>query len=366
LTQGEVGQEVDFLGSALQISGTVTGAVDASVSDSQARDAAAQLQTILIPLQFDLDLINPGLTVTESATLGSTLKYRGVREGIIQGRLSQPPEYIPIIVEASLIDLVEEQDTANALSLYISQVVREFTTLSFIGLLGLLLIPEAVQHPIRTLRRQPWTSLGVGLLTFILSFPIVLIILILSLMLIVLFALLRLDGVIVAAGIVLGLVNIGGTSLFYFVALYASRVVMGIALGRLIVSRFSPINTPYAWFISMLLGIALLAVFVSLPQPIGLTLNALALFLGLGAILTVLQAELRDWRDQATQAAPVYYPTGYSSGVVTVSLPSPSSSSTAKPNKPTKLPPPMLEERVNPPGMDNLPDGFSFDWWYKD
>ncbi|HEX2621254.1 MAG TPA: hypothetical protein VHL11_13935, partial [Phototrophicaceae bacterium] len=263
---------------------------------------------------------------------------------IIKGSIKESVEYIPIISGTSLLNPVESQDAATAFSQYLNQAFREFTTLGLIGLVALILIPQVIQRPIRTLRRQPLTSLGVGLLTFILSFPVVLIILFLSLILILLLGLLRLDGVIVAGGIILGIVNIGGTSLFYFVAIFISRMIMAIALGRFLLHRSMPLNTPRAWFFSLGVGVLSLALVASLPG-IGWVINAFAVFLGLGAILTVAQAELRSLRDYSVSTSAVYY--------------TPDESTTIT------MPPPMLEERVKEPGMENLPEGFDIDWFQQ-
>jgi hypothetical protein len=341
VVEGNVEQDVDFWGSALQIHGTVTGDVDASVGDAESQDVASQLETLLLPLQFDVNVVNPGLVVTENSRVDGQLTYRAVSPGTIDGEMGQTPQYVVIPTNNSLIEMVEGDNTLNAIGYYLAQVIREFTTLGLIGLLGLIVIPEVIQRPIRTVRRQPLTSVGVGLLTFILSFPIVLIVLFLSLIVILILSLLRLDGVIVASGIILGIVNIGGTSVFYFIAIFVSRMIMAVAVGRLVVSRFVPINTTRSWFYSLAIGAAILAVIASLPA-VGWIFNALALFLGLGAILTVIQSELRDMRDESLNTAPVYY-TDDTPMTVT-------------------MPPPMLEERVSTPGTDNLPEGFSFEW----
>lgn len=346
VVNGDVGQNVDFWGSALRIAGDIGGNVDASVGDSQSQDVASQLQTLLLPLQFDVHLVNPGLIVSENSTINGSLSYQAASSAELNGTINDGVSYIPVITSTSLLDLAEQQDAATAFNQYLTQAFREFTTLGLIGLIGMILIPEVVQRPIRTLRRQPITSLGVGLLTFILSFPVVLIVLFLSLMVILLLALLRLDGVIVAGGIILGIFNIGGTSLFYFVAIFISRMVLAVALGRFLVHRIMRINTPRSWFISLGVGVLLLALIASLPV-IGWVFNAFAVFLGLGAILTVTQAEIRAFRDLSFNAAPpVYYP---DTDVTTITMP-----------------PPMLEERVKSPGMDNLPDGFDFTWLQND
>jgi hypothetical protein len=350
---GTVEREIDFWGSALRISGTVSGDVTASVGNSQSPDVASQLETLLLPLQFEVDVVNPGLILTETGAIDGLLTYQGTTQGRFDGTLQQPATYIPTITNDALLDLVEEDNAWTALGFYLQQVIREFTTLGLIGLLGLLIIPEIVQRPIRALRRQPMTSLGVGLLTFILSFPVVVIVLLFSLIIIIVLGLLRLDGVTVAGGILLGIVNIGGTSLFYFVAIFVSRMILAIALGRVLVARVGSVSTARSWFVSLLVGVTLLALLGSLPT-IGWVINAVALFLGLGAILTVIQGEMRALRDNVAHTAPVYYAEGESDATADETAIS------------VTMPPPMLEARVPEPGMDNLPPGFTLDWLNRD
>lgn len=342
-TEGEVGQAVEFWGSTLQIDGRVGGNVDVSVGDSQSEDVASQLETLLIPLQFNLELINPGLIVSENAQISGNLIYRSQSPGQVDGQVSGERTYIAITSDPTLIELVEEDDPLSAFQIYLDQVIREVTTLGLLGLIGLLLVPQQIQRLIRTLRYQPLASVGVGVPTFILSFPVWVIVFFLSLLLILIFSILRLDGVIIASGMILGLVNIGGTSLFYFVAIFVSRMIVAVALGRTIVRWFTLGTSARSWFISLVVGVVIFGVLVSLPV-VGWVFNALALFLGVGAIISVIQRELLRFREQSTSnlATRTYY---------AAELP------------PSLPPPPALSQQPRAPGMDNLPDGFNFDFW---
>ncbi len=356
---GNVTEGIEFWGSALKIAGEVAGNVDASVGDATSQNVASQLETFLLPLQLNIELIDPGLRVEEPASIGGVLTYRAPSQGEILAEMETPPVFIPNITNSAFLELMEQQDTQRAVGIYINQVIREFTTLGLLGLVSLVLIPGFVKRPIRAVRRQPISSFGVGLLSFILSFPIVLVVLILSLLVILILALLRLDGVIVAGGIILGIVNIGGTSLFYFIAIFISRMIMAVALGRLLVSGFMPLNTTRSWYISLGIGVFILALLASLPQ-VGWIVNALAIFFGLGAILTVIQAEFRTMGDESQRPAPVYYPTGTASTTASVLTAATPAATTVR------MPVPLLEERASNPGMDNLPPGFDFDWFVSD
>ncbi len=218
-----------------------------------------------------------------------------------------------------------------------------------IGLFGMLLAPHLMQTPIATLRQRPVSSLSVGMLSFILSFPIVLIMLLLSLLVLFILSLLQLDGVLIVAIIALSLVNVGGASVFYFVAIFIARVAMALAMGRIIVrTAIGDDGSQRIMYLSLGVGIVALAFLGSLPT-VGWIVNGVALFLGLGAILIVLQTQLRTFRE--TSPVPSRYPR-YAPDKP--ELP-------RSPEDARQFPPPILDDRPVAPGMDNLPEGF--EWW---
>ncbi len=350
LIDGEVGNEVNFWGSALAINGHINGDVYANVGDPSST-GASQLETLLLPLSLEVDFIDPGIIITRNSYIGGQLAYTSVVAGEIDGVVVGAVKYTPTTVGTMSIDL-EEPDLGRSLELYFSQVVREFTTLGFIGAVALFLMPNLLQRPILELERRPVSSVVAGLLSFIISFPIVLIVLLISILLIAILSLLRLEGVIVAGSILLMVVDIGGTSLFYFVAIFIGRVIVCLVIGRLIVRVV--INDqqlirkiPY---INLGIGVLVLSLIGSLPV-VGLIFNALALFLGLGAVLSVTVEQINVWR----QVSP---PTN---GTTTAAA-----AATSSPAYHQPAPPPLSQPLPPGPGMENLPEGFSFRWWDDD
>jgi hypothetical protein len=104
--------------------------------------------------------------------------------------------------------------------------------------------------------------------------------------------------------------------------------------------------------LSLFVGVAILAIVGSLPFPVGpFTLggivNAIVLALGLGAILILLQDRLRILRETPT--------TGRANGQPSVTMLPP------RAEEARAIPPPILDDVPQPPGMDNLPPGFK--WW---
>ena len=238
------------------------------------------------------------------------------------------------------MNLDEESNVAWVTS-YATVVVREFVTLGGIGLLALLLLPRALQAPLPTLRKRPLNSVGVGILTFILSIGVWVVILLLLLLMIALFLSLRLTDLVIVCVMAIGMLNIGGAGLFYFVAIYISRIIVCLAVGRVVVRlALGDDGTARMVYFNLGAGVLLLSILVFLPV-IGGAINALSLAFGLGAIfVTLTQIQPRDAAHRQPLAVRVQ-------------------------GQPRQIPPPPITERGSrKPGMDNLPEGF--EWWDDD
>jgi hypothetical protein len=330
-----VEREVTFWGSALTISGTVNGDVTATVGNP-ASTGVTELRTLFGFLPFPVELINPGLRVTETGMINGQLRYSGPVEGEIAVTLPRPPEYTPVTTQTDLIS--PEKSFVESLRDYLAQAVREIVSLALVGIVGLLVIPRTLQAPIYSLRVRPLPSLGVGLLMFIISFPVFFIVVpLIGGVLVLLLLLLQLGDLALIAGAIVLVLDLGGAGVFYFVAIFISRVIVCIALGRFFVRLlFGDRPERVMTFVSLLLGIVFLALIASIPY-IGFVINSLAAFFGLGAMLTLIQREI----DLAREA---------------VAIPEP-----LHPDQARQLPPPVIDDKPLGPGMDNLPEGFQ--WW---
>ena len=275
--------------------------------------------------------------MTESGAIKGQLRYSGPSEGEIAITLPHPAEYTPVTAQTGLI--TPENSLADNLREYLGAAIRELISLAFIGLSAVLLIPRVVQAPIYSLRVRPLTSFGIGLLTFIISISIFFIVIpLLGFVLVLLLLVFQLSDLAIIAGAIVLLLDLGGAGLFYFGAIFISRVIICIALGRFVV-RLLMGDRPerYMTFVSLLIGVTLLALLSTLPY-VGFVVNALAAFLGLGAMLNIVQTQLERAREA-------------------VELPEPT-----HPEQARQLPPPaIIEDKPRGPGMDNLPDGFR--WW---
>ncbi len=335
LVNGRVGREVSFWGSALMIDSIVAGDVTATVGDPSST-GVTELRTLFDFLPVDVALVDPGLRIGENGMVDGTLRYSGPVEGEIAVDLPNPPEFTPVIAQTDF-NLSTQTSLIDRLHDYAAGAVREFVSLLLVGVIGLLLMPRTLQTPIYSLRVRPLPSLGVGLLTFIISFPIFLIVVLLSVALMLVLSLFQLNDLALIGGLIVNVLNVGGAGLFFFTAIFISRVIVAIALGRLIV-RLLLGDRPerYMTYVSLLIGVVLVALGASLPY-VGWVFNALAAFLGLGAILLLVQRELDAARATIT--------------------PEPTHSEEAR----QLPPPPIVEDTPRSPGMENLPDGFH--WW---
>ncbi len=343
VVNGDVGGEVSFWGSALVINSAVGGDVDSAVGDSQST-GVSQVQTLIVPFGWDVELTNPGLVVGDKGVIGGHLKYSAVSEGTITGKVNGETVFTKVASQPDLNEIIlnENRDSVRLLA---GATIHEFAILVLIGVLGLVFLPRQFQVPLRTLQSRTLPSAGMGLLAFIISFPITIVMLILIVfVLIVPLVILQLDGLFVFlfSGTVLGAWG-GAASVFYFTAIFISRVVVGLFIGRIIVRAVMRDNgSQRIAFISLIVGSLLLSIVVSLPV-IGIIVSAITAFTGLGAILIVINNQLRALREEVPQSA------------LRVKAISPSHRSASR-----QYAPPMLQDGSGP-GMDNLPAGF--DWW---
>jgi hypothetical protein len=353
--RGNVDNEINFWGSTLIIDGDVLGNVYATVGDPDSD--SSQIETLLLPLKLDLNLENPGLIIGDKASILGNLEYWGPSVGEIStGAVTGETAF------TSTSDVLTTLDEPGAFNLYLDQFGREFTTLLVIGILALLTMNKLLQSPLGNLRVRPFASLAVGMLGFLLSFPIVMIVLLLSLTILGFFYLIGLQAVVVAVGIVLGLVNIAGISVFYFVAIFGARALVCLAFGRailrLVFGRNDLDEKRWLPFLALLIGVGLVSIVAALPV-IGILVNAMALFLGLGAILNVVIASFRRVRDAAPSPSPIWYTP--SPAILRERRSTTETGAIVDSNPPLFVPPPIEEQTKPPlPGAQNLPEGF--DW----
>ncbi|MBL8119750.1 MAG: polymer-forming cytoskeletal protein [Anaerolineae bacterium] len=344
ILNGDVDGEISFWGSALQIRNQVGGDVDAVVGDPQST-GVSQLQTLIVPFGWVVELVNPGLMVDTGGQIEGHLQYSAPTAGVIEGEVNGGTIFTQLVTQPDLGQIITNEDPSG-LRILLAQALREFAVLATVGLIGLTFLPRQFQAPLRSLQNRPLPSMGMGLLAFIISFPVMIVMLILIIFLVVVpLLLLQTDGLFIGlvSGTLIGVWG-GTTSIFYFTAIFISRAIISLLIGRVIVrTAIGDDGSQRIAFISFMVGVVLMAVLNSLPV-FGILVSALAAFLGLGAILTLINTQFRSYRDQVN--APL-------NRMIPMRVPARRDAALRHP--------PLLEDRPSAPGMDNLPEGF--EWW---
>ncbi|QPC84509.1 hypothetical protein G4Y79_09075 [Phototrophicus methaneseepsis] len=372
IVNGAVRDEINFWGSTLQIGGPVMGDVYATVGDPLSSNSS--VETILLPFNFDVTLADPGLTITDDGRVAGSLEYYAPAPGRINGSIDGTEKYVAP-APVALPTFEEPATIAN----YLRSAFQEGTSLFVVGVAAVLLAAGSLNAPLYRIRRRPFASLSVGLLTFIISFPVVLIFILLSLLLVIFLLLVNLDALAVLMTFVLSVVNIGGATVFYLTAIFVARALFALAIGRSLARIFWARNglhvNPYA---ALLMGVVILALLVTLPF-VGWIINAVSLFLGLGGILTVILERIQRVRGGEPEPEIRQYPV---SSAITRRHPQPGTEPKDEPRPeprpnligpfadPTPASASIENEPVEPfynlPGMANLPEGFDIRFFEED
>lgn len=352
LLDGAVNGEISYWGSAFALTSNVHGDVFAAVGNPAS--PATDLETLLLPLDIELSAVTPGLAIASSATIHGELEYVGPVEAEIGGAVQGSVTYHS--TTPAIIPIRPEHDLSR---LFLEQFKREIAELLTVGLLGTIIVPKQFRSPLSNLRKRPASSFVIGMLLFILSFPIALILILITAIIVLLLALLQLDGVLLVIGSLLTLIDLSVIGIFYFTAILVARAIFAIGIGQLLV-RIAAGGEAARQMprISLLAGVMLLASLASLPE-VGFLFNALALFMGLGAIAGAIADWLHSFRGNAysRQQATV----SNQSAPVSQSLSDRKVEETASRHSAALLPP-----SSQPVGFEDLPEGFDPDNFFSE
>jgi hypothetical protein len=331
ITSGSIGGDLRFTGAALDLSGAVSGQVDAVVG-SETGDAVR----LLLPLIIDRDPLRPGLRVRANAQIGELLTYAAPEEGdfaidlgdrVVFNRIAPQPEIV----------IVDDEDAARQLLGYLSQAARELALLVAVGALLLAFIPRLLSGWVDETRAHVPRTTFIGTGGFLIALPIWLLIGAVGIALGSGLSLIGLTAFGVSTALLTFTISLGGTAAFYFTAAFVARAVACIVIGALLFSpsigrgvRFEPRRM----WLQLLVGAVTVAMLSSLPI-VGWIINLLTVFLGVGTLITAFSERRR--------AVLIYYPPPPLAHVDTEAVP------------------PPIEDLTSVPGTDNLPPGFN--WW---
>lgn len=346
---GTTSGNVNYWGSALQIDGIVRGDVEATVGDSNSL-GLSQVQAIRIPFEWNVDLLPPGLSIGTSGQVEGNLRYTGIGQGEIAGQVTGRTEYVQTVLQPDLTAIITPEQQPG-LGTFLTQSLREFITLLVIGVIALFIVPRSYLSPARSLRQRPLRSFGAGLLSAVASLPALLLAILVALLIAFILAFVRLETLLMLWGIGASTVVVVAVIILYFLIFFVSRALACLWIGRWLVRvTIGDDNSRRVALIGQGVGCTLLALLSPVPW-VGLSVNVLAILFGLGAMALALRMWLEQLRGIRFNQ-PVR-PLDYDKLM-----------EIARKNPKRVPPPPLIELPIRPPGLDNLPPGFT--WWDDD
>ncbi len=348
VVRGDVRGSVSFNGSALIIGGRVAGNVYAHVGSGESSPTF-----IPFPFPFTVSFQTPGLAVRPDGVIGGNLTYTGARPGNINGQIGGTINFTLDQPRPDITQPVPEETVqpGDLVVRYLNATLTDVLTLLAAGVLVMIVAPAWIREPARLIPRQLAPSFGWGMILALLAVPVGLLVLLISVLIVVVLSVVTLGGF-TGMGLLLMLIvntlTIGG---FSFVILFVARLVFAYLFGSRLARRLTGMDDRLAYnLLSLLLGALFYALVVNVPLPvIGLLINGVAIFIGLGALALharqVYQRAFRPYPPPAPRPVPV---------------PSPALEALEALRGETPPPPPDSDEHPGP-GMTNLPPGFN--WW---
>jgi cytoskeletal protein CcmA (bactofilin family) len=290
LLAGDVTRDVLAGTGALELSGDFGRDVKAYV-DQNEETANSPSPNIYMQQNIPMTLpsVAPGLTVAEGAKIAGDLEYSSTYDlnfpaSAVGGQVTRvEPEVKEGQVQAA-------PTPAERTTKWVLDLLRTIVTLVLFGLLLGWLAPVFLRTASSKIQTQTWPSLGWGALAWAAFFFALLLIVIVMIAGGILFGVLTLRG---AMGAVIWL---GILSLFALIVLFAlatafvTKIVVGEALGKWILSKTNPSLAAHKFW-PMILGVTLIAIVIALFRfpllPLGFfgwLLNFAVVLFGLGAL----------------------------------------------------------------------------------
>ncbi len=336
LVAGAVGGDIDFAGEALIIEGVVAGRVDAEVGDSRRSADVPDLPF------YDLSFENPGLAILPGALVERDVSYRSVTQaeiapGTVQGRV----RFERVGGQPDITKVAQPDDAAQLMREYAATSLRDVLSLVILGAVALRLVPNAVRLSAVQVRRRTIPAVGWGLATFMLSIPLVIVVLVLGLIVVLLLYLIKLNSLTIMVGVGVLLVTGSMAGGFSFLLFFMGRVVVSYTIGQLIyryILRIAGQGDFRRWMGMLVVGAVLYALLTNMPVPaLGLILELITALAGVGAVAMYGRALFQDVRQRGPRLA------GVGAATATVTIPARAE---------------WAGESL-PPGLDNLPEGFT-------
>lgn len=285
---GEVISDVNVGGTALEISGTVGGNVNADVGDPG--PGFDSFPGFFSPPGAPA-IIRPGIRVSDEAQIGGEVRYSSsVRQ---DEAIDAAPE--GGVIYQTPVPSEREQARPPSIELqfgrWILERLRQFFTLMVFGALALWLIPILLERWTTQARNYPLPAAGWGLVTLLLGYA----------------GIAFIGMVILGIGVLLSVITLGGLSdtifgigfsslglaltILNFLVGYGSKLVVAYLAGKMILQSLAPQSADRKIW-PLLLGVSLYVLFRAIPI-VGWFIGVIVTLIGLGAIWLVFQQERR-------------------------------------------------------------------------
>jgi cytoskeletal protein CcmA (bactofilin family) len=283
LLQGTVGEDVNAAANGLELGGEVGANVDAEVDGEDGGPPP-----FLFAPQADLPTVDPGLTLTDSATVGGDLTYESSTEARIDPQAQIEGEVIGEERPA------EEEEDAYTFADAVFDHLRSFVALLLVGLILIWIAPNWVRRRAGTVLDRPVASLGWGVLGLVAFLALGVAILLATLVLAVILGLLTLGGL-VALIVVLGLLaEVVLVLAFWIFTNYLAQIVVSFLAGLLLVEAVRP-GGGSGRVLPLVVGLILYVILRAIPV-LGALVGLAVVLLGLGALFHWIWAKLRRGR----------------------------------------------------------------------
>ncbi len=291
LFAGDVAEDILVGANGLELHGLVGGDVKAEVGTA---DGAPPFNPFTgTPGMPAIPAVGAGLTLGPDAQIEGSLEYTSVSEFTIDiGKVSGGVQHTVPQIDPQTPSVVQE--VRNPIVDRLLDNLQRLVTLILLGLLVAWLIPTWFQRLGGKLETKPFPSLGWGTVIYF-GFPIAAMILFgVAILLGLFFAFIRLGGL---GGALIWLsigIIVAGFVLFVLALLYLTKLVVGYAVGKWILTKLSPAAAEKVIW-PLLLGVLIVVILIALPW-VGWLFNFVVTLLGLGTLWLLVQ-------DMGTQPA---------------------------------------------------------------
>jgi cytoskeletal protein CcmA (bactofilin family) len=264
IINGEIADDVVVTSSALKINGAVGGNVEATVNEA----GSAPPFTPNFP--GAVTMVAPGYRVGEEATIGG---------------------------EEDIETASRNVDLGETFSSYAWRILRgrlgEFIALLLVGGLLLWLWPGMVQSTTTAAQKKPLPSAGWGCIVT-LAFPILMVLGIIALIIAAVVIGLVTFGQLTGQVVSIGAVSIAWIAVvFNFILFTVTKVIVALAVGRLIMNRFALQMKPIWLSLSSLALGALIYQILRVIPVLGWFVALITILVGLGAMFIVVRQRTR-------------------------------------------------------------------------